>query len=124
MADELSVFAKHISLEDIAEGPKNIANGLEKERRAPVEIKPRQPVAYRPSHKFVADVLVNGPVPATTILQRGTERGFTRRQIQYAKEQMKVVAFKDQTWQGCWFWLLPHHEKPTEFLKGSKKIPQ
>jgi hypothetical protein len=113
--DELSVFAKYISLETIADGLKNIADGLEKERQAPVEIKPRQPVAYRPSHKIIADILVNGPVPTTTVLQRGAERGFTRRQILYAKEQMKVVAFKDRVRNGCWFWLLPHHDKPAGF---------
>jgi hypothetical protein len=121
MTDELSVFAKYISLENIADGLENIADGLEKERQAPAEIKPRQPRAYGPTRRifdpkmFIADILVNGPVPTTTVLQRGAERGFTRRQILYAKEQMKVVAFKDRVRHGCWFWLLPHHEKPAGF---------
>jgi len=115
MADELSVFAKYISLENIADGLKNNADGPEKARPPAAEIKPRQPVAYRPSHKIIADILVNGPVPARTVLQRGAERGFTRRQILYAREQMKAVAFKDRVRNGCWFWLLPHHEKPTGF---------
>jgi hypothetical protein len=115
--DEPSVFKKYIadSLETVTDGPKNITGGLEKERQAPVEIKPRQPVAYRPPHRFIADVLINGPVPTVTVLQRGAERGFTKKQITYAKEQMKVIAFKDRVRYGCWFWLLPHHEKPAGF---------
>jgi hypothetical protein len=116
MTDELSVFAKYISLENIADGLENIADGLEKERQAPAEIKPRQPRAYGPTRRifdpkmFIADILVNGPVPTTTVLQRGAERGFTKRQIQYAKEQMKVVSFKDLIRNGCWFWALSHHK--------------
>ena len=104
MSDEPSIFKQYI------------AYSLEKEQQPPAEIKPRHP-AYGPTRRtldpktFIADVLVNGPVPTTTVLQRGAERGFTKRHILYAREQMKVIAFKERGKNGCWFWSLSHHER-------------
>ena len=59
---------------------------------------------------FIADILVNGPVPATLVEVRGAVHGFTRKQLRSAREQMKIVAFK-QTGKrhGCWIWVLPQH---------------
>ena len=37
---------------------------------------------------FLRDILANGPAPANLIIERGAERGFTKRQITYAREQM------------------------------------
>jgi hypothetical protein len=100
--DEPSVFKKYI------------ADGLEQERQTPTEIKPRHP-AYGPTRRtldpktFIVDILTNGPTPTKTVLQRGAERGFTKRQILYAREQMKVIAFKELGKHGCWFWSLQSH---------------
>jgi hypothetical protein len=95
-----SIFARHI------------ADSLEKERQTPTEIKPRKPSRRTVDPKtFITDVLVNGPVPTNTVLERGAERGLTRKQILYAREQMQVVAFKETGKNGCWFWSLPQHER-------------
>ena len=105
MDNEPSIFKKYIT------------DSLEKERQAPAEIKPRHP-AYVPTRRtvdpktFITDVLVNGPVPVITVLERGAARGLTRKQILYAREQMQVVAFKEiGRRHGCWFWALPQHER-------------
>jgi hypothetical protein len=98
--DGKSVFARYI------------ADSSEKERQAPAEIKPRKPSRRTVDPKtFIADVLVNGPVPTKNVLQRGAERGLTKRQILYAREQMQVVAFKEIGKRGPWFWSLPQHER-------------
>ena len=96
-----SVFARYI------------ADSLEKERQPPAEIKPRKPTRRTVDPKtFITDVLVNGPVPVITVLERGAARGLTRKQILYAREQMQVVAFKEiGRRHGCWFWALPQHER-------------
>jgi hypothetical protein len=99
--DDKSVFARYI------------ADSLEKERQPPAEIKPRKPPRRTVDPKtFITDVLVNGPVPVITVLERGAARGLTRKQILYAREQMQVVAFKEiGRRHGCWFWALPQHER-------------
>jgi hypothetical protein len=96
-----SVFARYI------------ADSLEKERQPPAEIKPRKPTRRTVDPKtFITDVLVNGPVPVITVLERGAARGLTKKQIKYAREQMQVVAFKEiGRRHGCWFWALPQHER-------------
>jgi hypothetical protein len=101
MNDEPSVFSKYI------------ADSLEKERRPTTEIKPRKPPRRTVDPKtFITDVLVNGPVPVITVLERGAARGLTRKQILYAREQMNIIAFKETGRQhGCWFWSLPQHER-------------
>jgi hypothetical protein len=85
-------------------------DGAKKERQLPVEIKPRKPTRRTLDPKtFILDVLTNGPVPTKNVLQRGAERGLTKRQILYAREQMRVIAFKDLGKHGCWFWSLQGH---------------
>ena len=72
---------------------KYIADSLEKERQLPAEIKPRKPSRRTVDPKtFITDVLVNGPVPTTTVLERGRERGLTKRQILYARELMNIIS--------------------------------
>jgi hypothetical protein len=89
-----------------------IADSAEKERQALAEIKPRKPSRRTLDPKtFIADVLVNGPVPTKTVLERGIARGLTRRQILYAREQMNIIAFKEIGKRGPWFWSLPQHER-------------
>jgi hypothetical protein len=100
--DEPSVFRRYI--ED---------DSAKKERQVPAEIKPRKPTRRTVDPKtFITDVLVNGPVPVITVLERGAARGLTKKQIKYAREQMQVVAFKEiGRRHGCWFWALPQHER-------------
>jgi hypothetical protein len=87
-------------------------DGAKKERQLPAEIKPRKPTRRTLDPKtFVVDMLTAGPVPTKTVLQRGAERGLTKRQILYAREQMQVVAFKEIGTRGPWFWSLPQHER-------------
>jgi hypothetical protein len=108
--DEPSVFTKYV------------ANSLEKEPSVPAEIKPQQsaPTAIKPRQatrrlvdpkNFILDVLTNGPVPTKNILARGAQRGLTKRQITWAKENMEIIAFKEIGRRGPWFWALPHHEQ-------------
>jgi hypothetical protein len=98
MKDEPSTFRKYI------------ADSLEKEQRPAAEIKPRTSTRRTNDPKnFILDVLVSGPVPATTVQARGAERGFTRRQLRYAKERMPVVSYKDFGRNAPWFWALSQH---------------
>ena len=60
---------------------------------------------------FLKDILANGPAPANLVIARGAERGFTKRQITYAREQMKLIALKGPGMDGCWFWTLPHDNR-------------
>jgi hypothetical protein len=72
----------------------------------------KQPLRRRESPKiFLEDILSNGPAPTTLVIERGKARGFTKRQITYAREQMKIVALKGRGMDGCWFWVLPHDNR-------------
>jgi hypothetical protein len=85
---------------------------LNSERPTPPERVSKQPPRRREDPKvFLKDILANGPAPATLIIKRGAERGFTKRQITYAREQMKLVALKGPGKDGGWFWVLPHDNR-------------
>ena len=59
---------------------------------------------------FIADILVNGPAPSTLIEERGAAHGFTKKQLSYARRQMRIVSFKEVgKTNGRWFWALPQH---------------
>jgi hypothetical protein len=60
---------------------------------------------------FLKDILANGPAPVNLVIERGAKRGFTKRQITYAREQMKLIALKGPGKSGCWFWVLPHDNR-------------
>ena len=45
---------------------------------------------------FLKDILSNGPAPATLVIARGAERGFTKRQITYAREVPMVKGRLDR----------------------------
>jgi hypothetical protein len=97
--DGPSVFAKYI-------------DGPEIERPPPLEKTIKQPPSRREDPKiFLEDILSNGPAAATLIIKRGTERGFSKRQITYAREQMKLIALKGPGVRGAWFWVLPHDNR-------------
>jgi hypothetical protein len=71
----------------------------------------KQPRRREDPKIFLKDILANGPAPANLVIARGAERGFTKRQITYAREQMKLIALKGPGMDGCWFWTLPHDNR-------------
>jgi hypothetical protein len=98
--DGPSIFSRYIS------------DGPEKERPSPPENMIKRPLRRREDPKiFLEDILSNGPAPATLIIKRGAERGFTKRQITYAREQMKLIALKGPGGRGAWFWVLPNDNR-------------
>jgi hypothetical protein len=96
--DGPSFFARYI------DGPKE-------ERPSPPEKLIRQSRRGADLKTFLMDVLANGPAPATLVIERGAARGFTKRQITYAREQMKLIALKGPGKDGCWFWVLPYDNR-------------
>jgi hypothetical protein len=89
---------------------KNIFERLAKGRPL-TEVAIKQPRRREDPKIFLRDILANGPAPANLIIERGAERGFTKRQITYAREQMKLVALKGPGKDGCWFWVLPYDNR-------------
>src|SRR6476620_10887705 len=80
--------------------------------RPPPAEGPIKPQRRREDPKiFLKDILAAGPAPATLVIERGAARGFTKRQITYAREQMKLVAIKGPGMDGPWFWVLPHDNR-------------
>ena len=78
--------------------------------RSPPEEPVKQPRRGDDRKTFLLDVLANGPVPTTLVHQRGAAHGFTRKQLWCAREQMKIVAFKEVgKIRGRWFLALPQH---------------
>ena len=89
----------------------NLFARLAQGRPAPVETGSKQPRRREDPKIFLKDVLANGPAPANLVIARGAERGFTKRQITYAREQMKIIALKGPGMDGPWFWVLPHDNR-------------
>jgi hypothetical protein len=85
----------------------NIFNLLD-ERRPRAEEKLEQPRRNADLRAFLLDTLANGPVPTTTVVERGVARGFTVRQILSVRAQMKnIIALKETGRRfGCWMWAL------------------
>ena len=80
---------------------------LDKGRPPPTEKPIKQPRRHADRKTFLLDVLANGPVPATIIEERGAAHGFSRKQLRCAKQQMKIVVFKEVGRRnGRWFWRL------------------
>ena len=80
--------------------------------RPPAEMATRQPRRREDPKIFLKDILAAGPARATLVIERGAERGFTKRQITYAREQMKLIALKETgKYGGRWFWVLPHDNR-------------
>jgi hypothetical protein len=91
---------------------KDIFERLSKGRPPPPEAATKQPPRRREDPKiFLKDILANGPAAANLVIERGAERGFTKRQITYAREQLKIIALKGPGMGGCWFWVLPHDNR-------------
>jgi hypothetical protein len=108
--DESSVFKKYIA--DSLEKEQQLVEIKPRRPTTPAEIKPRKAIPRLVDPKnFILDVLTNGAVPTKIILARGAQRGLTKRQITWAKENMDIIAFKEIGQRGPWFWALPHHEQ-------------
>jgi hypothetical protein len=96
----------------MTEMAKDIFKRLSAGRPPPTEMAIKQPPRRREDPKiFLKDILAAGPAPANLVIERGAERGFTKRQITYAREQMKLIALKGPGMDGCWFWTLPHDNR-------------
>ena len=123
---------------------KDIFERLSAGRPQQAERAHEQPPRRREDPKiFLKDILANGPAPVNLVIERGAERGFTKRQITYAREQMKIIALKGPGIDSCWFWVLPHDNrsapaqqnkpltgakrgrpKKTKCTENSRNIPQ
>jgi len=91
---------------------KSIFDRLGATRPPPTEGATKQHPRRREDPKiFLKDILANGPAPANLVIARGAERGFSKRQITYAREQMKLVALKGPGANGGWFWVLPYDNR-------------
>ena len=73
---------------------KDIFERLAKGRPAPAEEASKQPRRREDPKIFLKDILANGPAPVNLVIARGAEHGFSKRQITYAREQMKLVALE------------------------------
>jgi hypothetical protein len=59
---------------------------------------------------FLQDLLLNGPVLAATLEERGAARGFSKEQLTRAKRKLAVATFKEgNRFDGRWYWALPQH---------------
>jgi hypothetical protein len=59
---------------------------------------------------FLLDILANGPVAKTVILERAAQRGFTEDQLRRAKAKAGIQAFKETGKKdGRWFWAMAEH---------------
>ena len=80
---------------------------LEKGRPPQIEEPVKQSRRHADQKALIKDVLANGPAPATLVEERGAAHGFTKKQLSYARRQMRVVSFKEVgKINGRWFWAL------------------
>jgi hypothetical protein len=80
---------------------------LDKSRPTPTEKPAKRPDNLK---HLLVDVLVNGPVPTTVVQERAAAHGLTKKQLRYAREKMRIIAFKEIGRRyGRWFWCLPPH---------------
>ena len=65
-------------------------------RGRPPQIEERSNRSRRHASKIpLEDILSNGPAPTTLVIER-RQHGFTKKQISYARRQMRIVSFKGQ----------------------------
>jgi hypothetical protein len=84
--------------------------------RPPVEKALEQPHGREDLRAFLLDILADGPMLMTRIIERGTARGFTRKQILHGKERntvkLNIIALKEtQKPHGQWMWALAPHTR-------------
>ena len=88
----------------------NLFERLDKGRPPPVEEPIKQSRRHAGQKALIKDVLANGPAPVTLVEERGAAHGFTKKQLSYARRQMRIVSFKEVgKTNGRWFWALPQH---------------
>ena len=104
--DGPSVFARYI------DGPENA-------RPAPLGNLIKQSRRHADLKTFLMDILMGGPVPVALVIGRGVARGFTKRQITYAREQMQIISFKGPGRGGGWFWVLSHDNRRIPSTAGN-----
>ena len=84
----------------------NLFERLDRGRPAPEPNK--QPRKKRDSEIFLKDILINGPVPTTLIVERAAAHGLSKKQLTRARRRIRIVAFKEtKKIHGRWFWTLP-----------------
>jgi hypothetical protein len=98
---------------------------LEKERPAAKEIE--QPRRNADLRAFLLDILMDGPVPTTLVIERGITRGFTKKQITYTRAKMKIAALKETKRWGRWMWVLmpparPIHPTPDGTTNNTQNV--
>jgi hypothetical protein len=108
--NEPSVFAKYIAGPENAR-PSPLENLIKQSRRG-ADLKP-----------FLLDVLANGPAPANLVIARGIERGFSKRQITYAREISKIISLKGPGKGGGWYWVLPHDNRRIPAQQATPSAP-
>jgi len=61
--------------------------------------------------QFLSDVLVNGPVPSTEVIEEAKDAGISEKTLRRAKEIMGVVSYREgelgRRGAGRWLWKLP-----------------
>ena len=67
---------------------------LDKGRPPQTEEPVKQSRRHAGQKTLIKDVLANGPAPATLVEERGAAHGFTKKQLSYARRQMRVVVFQ------------------------------
>jgi hypothetical protein len=97
--------------------------------RPPVKKALEQPRRNADLRAFLLDILMDGPVPTTFVIERGIARGFTKKQITYARAKMKIAALKETKRWGRWMWVLmpparPTHPTPDGAAKGTQGTSQ
>jgi hypothetical protein len=68
--------------------------------------------------EFLTDILMNGPVLQTMIMDRGAERSFSPDQLRRAKKALDIEAFKQKSEDGPWYWALLGDVPPDAKKRG------
>src|SRR6478672_8909369 len=96
----------------MTEMAKDIFKRLSAGRPPPTEGAIKQPPRRREDPKiFLKDILAAGPAPVNLVIERGAARGFSKRQITYARERLKIISLKGPGMSRGWFWVLPHDNR-------------
>ena len=78
--------------------------------------------------EFLSDVLANGPVPSTEIIQDAEDAGIAEKTLRRAKKLLGVVAYRegesDRRGAGRWLWKLPIAGLVTGADKGGQPAVQ
>jgi hypothetical protein len=69
---------------------------------------------------FLLDILAKGPVPTTTIQNRGAAQGFTKKQLWRAKRLLGIISFrKGRGFEARWLWARAQH---TNIIKPGRRL--